>query len=206
MSPLASLLADGPIAALVFRTGGGTSRSARAFIAELIGVLAGKPLVYATDHELVALYRFYEHAELRDARGIGLDISGGQRFADIEGYAGGVHLDTYGGANVTMPEGGKWVDARTPDNTPRHSLPVFESQRVLQEVVTLLARWNDKLVDIHSTHEVPRKSYVDVTSRARTSRSIPWIGTRPTRGGATPRSSRGSGGCVANTSGGIREP
>lgn len=166
---LDNILADGPIAALHFRTGGGTSRGARAFIAELTALLSStgrKPLIYATDHELTAIFRYFQSAELRNDRGLRLNFSGGERFADIEGYEGSIYIDTqYGDSrscNISIPEGGKWLADRSPENTERHSLPVFDSERVSSAVMALWDRWSDKLVSTATAAASPRKSWVDI--------------------------------------------
>jgi hypothetical protein len=125
-------------------------------------------LVYTTDRELTALFRFFRDAELRDGRGFIIDLSGAQKFADIEGYEGHIYIETQFGApdrercNIAIPDGGKWLDGRTPDNTMRHSLPVFDSERISRDVVSLLDRWRDKLVSTATPYSAPTKSAVDI--------------------------------------------
>ena len=168
---LENLIADGPIASLIFHTGGGTSKLTRQFIGELTTVLmAGdrKPLICMNDCELIAIFRFYQTCEMRDTMGRPLSYTGGLRFADAEqGYAGAVHLGTEGasvthGCEIEIPVGGRWLNNMTPDSTARHVLAVFESARVSQLVMTLFDRWADRLVDATVTPtRAPRPSAVE---------------------------------------------
>lgn len=155
MMPLADLLADGPITAFAFRTGGGTSRAVRSFIVELAAVLSTtpkKPLIIASDHELTAIFRPFGYVDMRK-------VTGGKRFVDIHGYDGSVYIELQHGAddvrshepcNIVLPENGKWDGGRTPDNTVRSALPVFDSEAVSKGVEALLERWLEtgKLVDV----------------------------------------------------------
>jgi len=170
MHPIAQLLADGPVAALHFKTGGGTSRACRAFISELTTLLNAtdkKPLVHTTDRELIAISRFFQHADLLNSRGLALDVSGGQRFSDIEDYTGNIYIETQYGApdrercSIEIPEG-RWLENRTPDSVARHELPVFDSERVSRDVVSLLDRWRDKLVSTATPQSAPTKSAVEI--------------------------------------------
>jgi hypothetical protein len=159
-----NLLADGPCTALHFRTGGGTSRSCRAFISDLTTLLTStgpKPLVYTTDQSLLAIFRFYQSAKL--TRGFGeLDVSG-QRFHDISGYNGALHLGTQYGdgkqCGIEIPEGGRWLDNRDPGTTHRHSLPVFDAERISGEIVALLERFADKLVSTAEPAPAVRRKF-----------------------------------------------
>ena len=166
---LENLIADGPIASLNFRTGGGTSKLTRQFIGELTTVLTAgdrKPLICTNDHGLVAVFRFYQTCDLRDTMGRPLSYTGGLRFADAaQGYTGAVHLDTNSAGNrcdIEIPAGGRWLNNLTPDSTARHVLPVFDSTRVSQLVTALFDRWADRLVDATVTPtRSPRPSAVE---------------------------------------------
>jgi len=173
MNILTDLLADGPITALHFHTGGGSSRSVRAFIAELAAVLSGspkKPLLVAGETELTAIFRFFEYAELRDARGRNITARGiGKRFADIADYPGSVRIGVQHGSDhecdITVPEG-KWESGRTPENTARSALPVFDSDSISRAVAALLERWVQAgtLVDVEPSPSSFQKWQPEYTS------------------------------------------
>ena len=155
MMPLADLLADGPITAFAFRTGGGTSRAVRNFIAELAAVLSGapkKPLIIASDNALTAIFRPFGYVDMRK-------VTGGKRFVGIDGYDGSVYIELQHGAddarshepcNIVLPENGKWDGGRTPENTVRSALPVFDSEAIAEGIEGLLERWLEagKLVEV----------------------------------------------------------
>lgn len=146
MMPLADLLADGPITAFAFRTGGGTSRAVRNFIAELAVVLSTapkKPLIIASDNALTAIFRPFGYVDMRK-------VTGGKRFVGIDGYDGSVYIELQYGAddarsrepcNIVLPENGKWDGGRTPENTVRSTLPVFDGDVISKGVEALLERW-----------------------------------------------------------------
>jgi hypothetical protein len=143
---LLDLRADGPCILLTFEVGE-PSKLAKRFIAELSTFVTAaqpkKPLVYSTGGSFAAVYRAVPDwsYDLCDSMGRPLFDDIGRRIADIRSdYTGRIKF-AITNEFVATPDG-VWAQNRTAENTPRHTLPVFDSQATSRALAGLVDRWS----------------------------------------------------------------
>jgi hypothetical protein len=143
--PLIELRADGPVVVLTFEVGE-TSKLAKRFIDELSKLVTSstvkQPLVYSTGNGFAAVYRAVPNwsYELLDAMGRPLFSDIGRRIADNRSeYTGRINFAITD--ELLAPADGVWQRDRTPENTPRHTLSVFDAEATSRALANLVDRW-----------------------------------------------------------------